>query len=273
MVLRPPKFQKHDVDYLIQCSPAGGSGGGRQLYDCRRVPPHLRRVHWTTLLSGHMPELAEQLVLLLGSHAKDVLLARIEDPRYIHSYIAPPGSAAAGGSMPAAAAGARPVLLELPRFGLEFLVQAGGLASLDYSGYRLRPRQQLVQEDERDGSVRYTLPGFTKYLVLERLPGSGPLPAGASRRADILMVLPQGLVVKGPGPAAKGGGSGCSSAAHVQLSGACDAALKVRCFPCPHAVCCSGKHGLERRVGDRAASTRPRKQTGNCTPTNPSRTF
>ncbi len=81
------------------------------------------------------------------------------------------------------------MLLELPRFGLEFVLQGGRLLSCNYSGYRLRQRQMLVAEHQPDGdgdcsspdgspacagsscSVHYTLPDFQQYLVLERMPG------------------------------------------------------------------------------------------------------
>ncbi|KXZ49831.1 hypothetical protein GPECTOR_19g282 [Gonium pectorale] len=178
IVLRPPNFQQHASDYVVRCASAAGT----VQYDCRRVPPHLReRVHWTDLLFPALfAELPYHLVLQRGSAVQDTVLAKLEDPRFIHTYSDDSGQCV--------------VLYELPRYGLEFALQSDGqLTSRNFNGYRLRKRQQLVSEAAAGGGVQYTLREFERYLVLERSPGGSTVVLGA-RRADELVLVPAGEV-------------------------------------------------------------------------------
>ncbi|GIL51275.1 hypothetical protein Vafri_7114, partial [Volvox africanus] len=158
--------------------------------------------HWTELLQPDvLPQLPDRLVLLSGSAVLDNLLAKFEDVRFIHAF---------------ASHGDPDVLrLELPRFGLEFELRSDGeVLSRDYSGYRLHHRQLLVSELSC-GTVHYTLPEFRRYLVLERIPGTGAVQG--NRREDVLVLIPAGPVVAGQQP-------------NVQVSGSCTARLKAHCY-------------------------------------------
>lgn len=64
--------------------------------------------------------------------------------------------------------GEQTLVFEFPRFqGLEFELRGERLHSLDYAGYALRRVQQLVWDSGPAAGTTYTLPGLTKYLVLE----------------------------------------------------------------------------------------------------------
>ncbi|KAG2455049.1 hypothetical protein HYH02_000874 [Chlamydomonas schloesseri] len=226
-------------------------------YDFRRVPLHLQSQHWRALLPA-MPAAAaastggtdaaltaqqqcllhERLVLLPGSKVVNMVLGKFEDRRFIHAY-----TSVTTGEMS----------FELPRCGLEFTMQphkAGGggcgssgqadasfcqLLSRNYSGYRLRRLQQLAERrghSAGDGSCssssasaaaaesNYTLPGFTQYLVLERIPQPAVAPAG-SQRAQVMVLTPAGLV-----SAASSSGKG-PLCVHIIISGSSAAEIKV----------------------------------------------
>ncbi|KAG2501267.1 hypothetical protein HYH03_001073 [Edaphochlamys debaryana] len=213
IVLRPPNFQEHDAHFVITCRTAAAgaaSSSGPVLYDCRRVPPHLQRLHWADLLTNHRAELTDRLVLLRGCSVRDTLLAKVEDTSFLHCFRPAPEAQ-------------RPdclLLFELPRYGLEFELRSGGeLASRDYPGYRLRRRQLLVDTGSDDGGygsdgVSYTLPGFQQYLVLEHSPAVRQLLMG--QRADELVLIPAGPVVRNGGKVAvvTSSGSGARLKAH-----------------------------------------------------------
>ncbi|KAG2492072.1 hypothetical protein HYH03_009568 [Edaphochlamys debaryana] len=215
IVLRPRNFQEHFVHFIMECrsfTRGADSSSGPVLYDCRRVPLHLQRLHWLDLLSDHRVELTDQLVLLSGCGVRDTVLAKIEDTRFIHCY-QPASSSQQDGVRPR-------LLFELPRYGLEFELRSGGeLASRDYPGYRLRRRQLLVDTGSYAGygsdRVSCTLPEFHQYLVLERSPAVRQLPVGA-QRTDKLVVMPAGSVRRSGGQVAlvTKSGSGARLKAH-----------------------------------------------------------
>jgi hypothetical protein len=139
---------------------------------------------------------------------------------------------------------AQKMLFELPRYGLEFVLQGNYLLSRNYSGYRLRSRQLLVEQQPQQqqpgssageasggaaaesnsdsgdssssGGVRYSLADFQQYLVLERLPGAEAQPD----KAAVLLVVPAGQV--------QPSWSSSSGRVRVALASSCDAELKVR---------------------------------------------
>ncbi|GLC47557.1 hypothetical protein PLESTB_000000900 [Pleodorina starrii] len=260
LVLRPRDFQQHDVHYVIRCSAASSSSVPaaaanattavrRFEYDCRRVPPHLRPQRWSQLLSeAHRADLPDRLVLLSGSTVKNKLLAKLEHPDFIHAYVSDGMVAATHG--PAAAETNGPLLLlELPRFGLEFELRptdgsgsgggCGQVLSRDYAGYRLHRRQLLVHGDADAGApvsfdaVQYTLPEFRQCLVLERVPGTGAV-VGA-RREDVLVLLPAGGVVIDRGSSSGGGGgsggaTGGGASVRIEVSSDAHAHVKVHCY-------------------------------------------
>ena len=288
VLIRPPDFQSHEVDYIITTLTAVGqkwpatavSSTGTSTasaaasrvvqYDCRRVPVHLRDRHWEDLLATDAAQqLTDRMVMLRGSALCEVILSRIEDPAYIHAYTSGVSGSASIGTAPGrSAAGVVAVassprlqlLLELPRYSLEFkLCESGRLHSLDYSGYCLRAGQQLVQGDAANATastsddsnaaakplpVAFTLPGFYQYLVLERLPaGSGteskgsaaPPPITASKRADLLVLVPRGGVGRdaagwdSTGLGCSGNGTGLPfSRVRVVVAADCSAHVKVR---------------------------------------------
>jgi hypothetical protein len=91
------------------------------------------------------------------------------------------------------------MLFELPRFGLEFELRAGLLWSLDYSGYHLHPRQQLLSEQgclsPGACSIKtvYTLPNFRQYLVLQRAQQQSVM---AGQRGGKRVIVPVGQVLR-----------------------------------------------------------------------------
>lgn len=150
------------------------------------------------------------------------------------------------------------LLLELPRYGLEFGLRhgEGQVLSRTHSGYRLHHRQLLVscpatadiaaatasagEAGAAAGTwysgVQYTLPEFQQYLVLERVPVATDWAGGGGRQEDTLVLVPAGGVAvvealnggNGTGLSARGVGAvGCvrvnvSNSVHAQN-------LKVRC--------------------------------------------
>jgi hypothetical protein len=75
---------------------------------------------------------------------------------------------------------------DLPRYGLQLELSNGALQSLDYRGYQLSIRQQLVWPGH------YTLPGLEMYLVLERSSTAGS--GIGSQRSETLVLVPAGHV-------------------------------------------------------------------------------
>ncbi|EFJ48407.1 hypothetical protein VOLCADRAFT_91060 [Volvox carteri f. nagariensis] len=265
MVLRPLDFQKHDVHFIVRCTPApvpastplapaapdvavaaAMSSGHACIYDCRRVPPHLRHRHWQSLLAKHRAELTDKLVLLAGAMVKDRILARFEDAKFIHAYLV---HSSDGGDTPCGLGGPtgplrpgapevlpskppisppRLLLLELPRYGLEFEVRPaeGQVLPRDYAGYRLRQRQLLVQAAEKPrtsyDAVLYT-------LVLERVPNVTGAVVGARREDELVLVPADGMVVQAGGASGTGGlaAGGC---VRIDVSLRADVHLKAHCY-------------------------------------------
>ncbi|PNH12760.1 hypothetical protein TSOC_000242, partial [Tetrabaena socialis] len=219
IVIRTPGFESNDVHFLLQCAatigPAAAAG-----YDVRRVPPHLWARHWTLLLSEHLDQLTDRMVLLRGSSMLETFLAKYEQVPYIHTYDISDGD---GGT-----------LFELPRYGLEFVLRGGQVLSRNYTGYRLRSRQQLVGDEPLDGSamgggdgVSYTIPDFQQYLVLERVQvPSGYVPG--ARRADVLVLVPAGEVVVDRALSSSGGGANAGGLVRIDISEKCEESLKSR---------------------------------------------
>jgi hypothetical protein len=231
IVIRPLSFLQHDVHFVVRCtaasadaagSGADGGAGQRRAYDCRRVPAHLRARPWHELLAppavgagGDGDAASEQLTDQLVLTADDAVLrvlSKYEDPRFIHVH-RPAGSAAQG-------IAGHLLRYELPRFALEFELCGadGALRSLQRRGYVLAARQQLADAVEPPGdgvigAVDYTLPGFSRFLVLENTGGGG----GAER----LVEVPAGKVAL-----LEGGG------ATVELDGSSGATLRVRLGAC-----------------------------------------
>ncbi len=291
ILLRPPHFQSHDVHYIISFDKANlpvqtatSSGGSRASalatqYDCRRVPQHLRSRPWRQLLvTAAQAQLTDSLVLCRSTSqsapqgaTSSPLLSKFEDPCFTHTYIrrtaavpAPGGGAGRGAAGGSSSGTEQRLVLELPRYELEFELVDGRLVSCDYSGYCLRRCQQLVgavdrpwqqhqqqqhnaagaqaQSQQQQGQghvdvkeVSYTLPNFQQYLVLERMPGQG-VELGA-RRGDVLVLVPAGEVVL---PAARG-----DQLVRVHTPVDCAAKLKV-CW-CTHHM-----YSLARNYGSAA---------------------
>lgn len=193
IVLRPHAFQQHTTQFIIKHS-RGRPGDSPSSYACWRVPYHLQDRHWLELINNHRHILAEQRLVLEQqlSHVLAVL-SRFESQTYIHVY------QSTGQHTTGSAGTSSRVLMvfDMPRFGLEFELHSDSiLASRDFKGYCLDECQQLA-EYTADGFVSYTLPDFQQYLVLRRcqrltagaVPGSG--------RADMLVLVPSGLVQPG----------------------------------------------------------------------------
>ncbi|KIZ06296.1 hypothetical protein MNEG_1660 [Monoraphidium neglectum] len=242
--IRPLSFLQRDVHFVVRCTTASadaagsgtdGGAGQRRAYDCRRVPPHLRARPWHELLAppavragGDGDTASEQLpdqLVLTADDAVLRVLSKYEDPRFIHVH-RPAGPAAQG------IAGYL-LRYELPRFALEFELCGpdGALRSLQRRGYVLAARQQLADAvaapgDGVTGVVDYTLPGFSRYLVLEN--------GGGGSGAERLVEVPAGKVAL-----LEGGG------ATVEVDGSSGAGLR------------SYAYSVHHRLGDLRASSIP----------------
>jgi hypothetical protein len=242
MVLRPKDFQNHTVQFLAQCSEAGTAS--KHEYSCWRVPAHLQGQHWVDLLAPPLAtQLSDQLVLPIQSKMLGVL-SKLEQPSCIHCYVPKASFTLADGMQEAGAQGSAPrITWHLPRFNLEFEQQQPAsshhgccvVLSKDYAGYRLADSQQLVGaltgqlEGTSASSARssmeaapgwYTLPNFQRYLVLLR--DTATLEShstSGARHADVLVVVPRAPVLSGT--------QGKDGLVTVQVSGACDASIKV----------------------------------------------
>lgn len=210
ILLRPPHFRERDLDFVIRYSPASdslGDGGSAaaQRFDCRRVPDHLRSTHWAQL---ELRQLPLRLVLPRECGITPVL-AKFDDPAFIHAY-EPVTARSATDKARGAAAGQALLVYELPRFRLGFeLLPGGQLRSLDYAGYKLSACQQLVQQE----GASYTLPEFTRYLLLQLCEGGK---GAGNASAGQLVLVPVGDVAHEPY-----GGT------VVVTADACDAPLQV----------------------------------------------
>ena len=251
-LLSPHGFQERDSNFLITSMPAAA---GSQLlpatastaadsgldieaavqFVARRIPAHLRAVHWMELLGPRLRELREQLVLPCGVTSMLPVLSKMESPDLIHCYIL----WGDGDSIHAHRAATslmrveQTLLWELPRFGLELRQVGGRMLSQNYMGYRLSQCQQLVgsaastpAEDGGDSAhlCWYTLPEFQQYLVLERGEGLCSHNSSCARLPDLRVLVPVGEVYHVEASPTGIGGGGL---VRVQIPETCDAELKV----------------------------------------------
>lgn len=193
IVLRPIHFRDRQAHYLLHC-PTAGSTGPAVSYTCLRVAEHLQRRSWLELLA---PEARQALTdqLVLHSSAVTAVLAQFERSRFIHTYIrAGGGSSSAGAGSSGTAPPAPAMLFSLPRFQLEFELRGGSLWSLDFTGWRLRPCQRLVEQAATgEGPAVYTLPDFSQCLIMEQ-PAQGQQAGSA---AALQVLVPAGQVQRG----------------------------------------------------------------------------
>lgn len=224
IILRPPCFSFIDVHFLIryclnpeaESAPTESHGLAGVQYTCYRVPAHLHGKHWKDLLSAHRSELIHRLVL--HDSLISQVLTKLEDPQFIHAY-----------TQSAATDPSHGMRFELPRFNLGFELRQRQLVSLEYSGYKLSKRQQLVtrvvdQLCSTDGNVRsalYTLPDFHQYLLLQRIPCKDVLVG--DRRADSIALVLVGRVVS-----AKGSLQHAESSVRISRDSSSSAKLQVR---------------------------------------------
>ncbi|MEW5319231.1 MAG: hypothetical protein WDW38_010396 [Sanguina aurantia] len=196
-------------------APSDPSVGAQLLLLCARTPSalgtvlvqlgaHLERapeanladIAWT-LAHGRKPFARRAHVVadtVEEAAAKGQVLTKLEDPQFIHAY-----------TQSAATDPSHGMRFELPRFNLGFELRQRQLVSLEYSGYKLSKRQQLVtrvvdQLCSTDGNVRsalYTLPDFHQYLLLQRIPCKDVLVG--DRRADSIALVLVGRVVSAKG--------------------------------------------------------------------------
>jgi hypothetical protein len=167
--------------------------------DLRRVPTHLRGRSWRELAGPLQQELPDRLVLTRGDAVLRVL-SKFEDPQYIHTY--EPADAAA-----TARAGRR-LTYELPRFNLEFALDAatGDVVSLQH-------RRPLAACQQLAGGASYTLPNFGRYLVL----ADKGLDGGGAQGARRLVLVPSGRVLRD-----------AAEQVDIKVDGSSAAELKVR---------------------------------------------
>jgi len=163
-----------------------------------------------TYMRGHCPGLAAvpkttpSKSKRLGSHT-----VQTSGKQGSEHVLAASGTAAAG------------MTWHLPRCSLEFELTAdGSVVSLDHRGYRLSQQQLLVTGSAT--AVRYTLPEFHQYLVLQvqqdRLRGI------SADRSDQLVLVPSGRVaVQHFQP----GSNEQAASIHVELSQSCADTVKV----------------------------------------------
>lgn len=235
-MLRPVSYKQHATQFLVQVQPARNAAAAA--YSCWHVPVHLQDAQrdWRSLLQGVQRGRVPQLVLTQQSQAATVL-GKFEAAHFIHAYAATDSGASSSSSTKSSkssksSSDAAGMLFELPRFGLEFELRAGGvLASRNFRGYRLCQQQQLVGSAQ-GVSTSYQLPELQQYLVLRRdarlasdeVPGAG--------RAEVLVLVPAGHVCK----------DFSSGRVWVELSNSSGAHLQVRVrgeAACHALSCCS----------------------------------
>ncbi len=276
----------HRCQFLIRLLEEPGRAA-RRSYSCWRVPAHLQDLPWQQLLGKRAWQLGEQLVVQTNSHIASVLAKLEEPRYIhcysITTTLASSSSGPAGGgpsisshvldlgcsspmstssseggsNMSTGSAGgelAGGLLFELPRLGLEFELRQGVLASRQYSGFTLGRQQQLVWQPEAAGGsgaaaphLHYTLPGFSQYLVLEKLQPAAAAAAGAPTAQQQSRAAAATLVLVPAGAVLPPWNSGAAGVVRVQVDGACGTRVQVRWFcrcQCPalpshHVIACS----------------------------------
>ncbi len=102
ILLRPRNLQQRDTRFILSYNPPKATCRTRHVsYDCRRVPPHLRAVHWCELLRHpRRAQLTDRLLLAVAdgagkdqegaggnvSHVVNAVLGKMEEPCFIHTY-------------------------------------------------------------------------------------------------------------------------------------------------------------------------------------------
>ena len=244
IVLKPVVFNQHAPHFIISCSSTAPAATARSpsasadvpaVYSCWQVPSHLQDKHWTAVVRDHAGQLSERQLVLPDMRSSQVLtvLSKFEQAACIHTYM--PGQCSGLPSvgpqrthdqaLPAQGPAAAGMRWHLPRCGLEFeLTSDGSIVSLEHRGYRLST-QQLLVDGSTTGGVRYTLPEFHQYLVLQAQQGDA---ADATRvdRSEQLVLVPSGRVAvqrTAPGSSAKP----LSASIQVELGEACNDNVKV----------------------------------------------
>ena len=104
IVLRKQSSEEHDVHFLVQLLPpqVQQEAESPQQQLCWRVPLHLRKRLWTQLLTAEITD----VLLLNTSQTKQRVLAKLKEPRFIHTYLHGPSLQAILAQQPAAGNGA-----------------------------------------------------------------------------------------------------------------------------------------------------------------------
>jgi hypothetical protein len=210
LVLRPPHFDDFDVHFILKSSCPGLAAAaertreGRSLWKCYRVPSQRRREHWLDLL-GHTADFDELTVIDPEISVVLPILQKFEDMQFIHYYLRDAGK----------------VVLEFPRYGLEFDLEPDGrLHSRNFEGFFLRGNQRFLD----------TLYGFEQYLILE---------AEASHKQSKVLI-PSGQVVKN------------DEGIRISVAEACYADLKYHVYEIHHRLNTidplAGKKAIEARL-------------------------
>lgn len=197
ILIRPKHFRSHEPHFLLTWQPRFGTAAEQGLvaYDCRRIPLHLQRWHWTVLLPGGSKRgsLTDQLVL----HDSQItrVLSKFERRQFIHCFVEADQPRDGDGDTAMHQEPVREMLFELPRFGLQFELRGGELWSLDFAGRCLAPMQQLLVAPAADSSAFYQLPDFSQYLVLLQATQQGGAQAAGNQQGTALqLVVPVGRV-------------------------------------------------------------------------------
>eukprot|EP00887_Chlorella_sp_A99_P004660 scaffold4.g4660.t1 len=223
-------------------------------------PPELRTTPWRQLLADHRAALSDQLVLHSSAVTRVLSKFELPEFIHTYVSVpagadgagngscVQSGSSEDGGCMEGSSSsgggcmdgssedslcvdgnsckeeleggGQRAMLFELPRFRLSFELRGGRLRSLDYSGFCLRPCQQLV------AGATYTLPGLQQCLVLEagesagQPGGDGRGAAGPQHLGGLRVLVPEGKVQR----------KAESSRVEVEHSDSSGATLKVHSY-------------------------------------------
>jgi len=191
------------------------------------------------VLQEHAVELSKRQLVLPDSQSARVLhvFSKFEAPDFIHTYMHGhcPGmgvggagtlarlSSSTGSQQVLAASGtaAAGMTWHLPRCSLEFELTAdGSVVSLDHRGYRLSQEQLLVTGSAT--AVRYTLPEFHQYLVLQAQ--QDRLRGFSADRSDQLVLVPSGRVAV---QRFQPGSNEQAASIHVELSQSCADTVKV----------------------------------------------
>jgi hypothetical protein len=158
-------------------------GDGSTVVRCHRVPVHLQSHSWHELSGmAQRYELYDVLALLDNPPAP---LAKFERPEFTHFYHD---------------ATHKVYRVEMPRFNLEFSVEAGTtvLRSDNFAGYHLAPTPQLSE----------TLLGFTEYFVIA--PDTST-PQAPWSDTPVKVIVPTGTVTRAGHTVAVNGSQGCDA--------------------------------------------------------------